>query len=123
MITTAIISTITSITFLAQTGPVSLETTQSSAKIVNQRIAQTYTYETKGDRVNVNYKPRGWFDYFPRYPLAEEYDDLSDERERYPETRAYPGQERYLERRDDQAQEEYLESRNDTEQEQYLEED
>ena len=97
---------------IAENGP--------DTEVRHQRLAQTYEYETEGDRVKVKYRPRGWFDYFPRRPLSPEYDDLS-ERERYPETRNSPEQEQYLERRDDAAQERYLEERDDAVQEEYTE--
>lgn len=119
MISTTL-ATIVSLSLMGQPHVDLIAENGMDTEVRAQRVAQTYEYESEGDRVNVEYRPRGWFDYFPRRPLPPEYDNLS-ERERYPETRDNPEQERYLEGRDDAAQERYLEEREDAAQEDYAE--
>jgi hypothetical protein len=112
------------ISLLLATQPQAAEAQHHEAaeRVENQIIAQVYEYETEGDRVRVKYRPRGWFDYFPRYPLAPEYEDVPDyERERYPESRDDSAQENYLVPRDNPVQEEYTERRDNPTQEQYTE--
>ena len=118
------ISAIASLSLMAQPQMAEAQQHQATERVENRRVAQVYNYETEGDRVRVEYRPRGWFDYFPRYPLAPEYEDedvAEYERERYPETRANPAQENYLEPRDNREQEQYTERRDSPAQERYTE--